>query len=418
VSPFAPFRHRPFAQVWMGAFVSNIGNWMEAIAVGTYVADTTGKASWTGVAAAAAFLPTAVLGPLGGALADRVNRQFLMVVTTLCQLGFALALTVLVATGRPGPGMISLLAFGNGASGALGFPAYQAIMPDLLPQRLLLPAISLSQAQFNLGRVIGPALAGIVISTLGYEWAFGFNAFSFLAVVLAVSLLRLPPVRGTAGTPIRETIAEGYRYVRADPAIRSSMGALALYAVFISPFIGLVPAVIEKVFDGGPRQTSILVTAQGIGAVSMALVIGWLSRRYGRRGLLVGVMTALPPAIVLYALAPTVWTAAVAIGVVGFLYLAMLSGLGAVAQTRTPRHLRGRVVSLFFATLGLSYPVGLTIQGWLGDRIGLRATAAGAAVIGGIVALAIHLARPQLTSLWGEELDEPVPDVSGGVSRS
>jgi MFS family permease len=411
-SPFAPLRHRPFALLWTGAFVSNIGNWMMAVAVGSLVADTTGKSTWTGLVIAADFLPSGLLGPIGGALADRRNRRRLIVAATLAQAAFSAALAVLVAhDGSPPPGLVALLVFGLGCSGALGFPAYQAILPDLVPREQLLAATALSQAQFNLGRVLGPALAGLVITLAGYQWAFAIDALSFFAVVAAVMALQLPEVTGTAAS-IRRTIADGLRYVWGERGVRAALLTLMTYAVLASPFIGLTAAVSKKVFDAGPRGNAILVTSQGIGAVSMALMTGWLAARYGRRRTLLGVLGCMPALLVWYALSPTLWVAAVAIACVGMTYLGMLSGLGAVVQLRTPRRLRGRVLSLFFATLGLFYPIGLALHGWLGDRIGLRATTAGAACILFVVGVSWTLRRPAWTAEWDTMIEDDDPAVA------
>jgi MFS family permease len=379
---------------------------MEAIAVGSLIADSTGKSSWTGVVIAADFLPQGLLGPIGGALADRRNRRRLIVIATLAQAAFATALALLVARDpSPTPGLVALLVFGLGCAGAIGFPAYQAILPDLVPREELLAATALSQAQFNLGRVIGPALAGLVITLAGYQWAFAVDAISFFAVVAAVVALRLPPVTGAVAS-IRRTLADGVRYAWGERGVRSALITIMAYAVLASPFIGLTAAVSKKVFDAGPRGNAVLVTSQGIGAVTMALATGWLALRYGRRRTLLGVLGCMPALLVWYALSPRLWVAAAAIACVGMTYLGMLSGLGAVVQLRTPRRLRGRVLSLFFATLGLFYPIGLAVHGWLGDRIGLRATTAGAACVLFVVAAAWHLRRPGFTALWDDMIDD------------
>ena len=160
-------RHRAYARLWVAAFVSNIGTWMESIALGIYVVQLTHQAVWAGAVAGAAFLPIAFFGPIGGALADRFPRKWLLMGTTLAQTGLATLLTVLFATGSPSAPVVTLIALGNGIAAALGFPAFQALLPDLVPTEDLPGAIALSSAQFNLGRVVGPALAGVVVSIGG-----------------------------------------------------------------------------------------------------------------------------------------------------------------------------------------------------------------------------------------------------------
>src|SRR6476659_4793535 len=130
----AAFRHPQYARLWTGAFVSNIGTWMETIAIGVYVTDRTGQAAWTGAVAAAAFVPIALLGPLGGAFADRFPRRMLMMTTTLVQTALATLLTVLFIAGSPSAPVVTVIVFGSGIAAALGFPAFQAMLPDLVPQ--------------------------------------------------------------------------------------------------------------------------------------------------------------------------------------------------------------------------------------------------------------------------------------------
>ncbi|MEN9595034.1 MAG: hypothetical protein RLY23_1517, partial [Actinomycetota bacterium] len=185
--PLAPLRHRRFALMWFGAFVSNIGTWMETVGVGILVTETTGQATWTGVVAAAGFVPAAVLGPVGGALADRLERKKLLMITTTIQTLLAALLTTLAATGAPSPLVVTLIVFASGCASAIGFPTYQSVLPDLVPPEDLVGAIALSSAQWNLGRVIGPALAGIVIGFGGYAWAFSINTISFAAVFVAIA---------------------------------------------------------------------------------------------------------------------------------------------------------------------------------------------------------------------------------------
>src|SRR5258706_3456923 len=160
---FAPLRHPAYARLWSGAFVSNIGTWMETVALGIYVTKLTHEAAWTGTIAAAAFVPIAFFGPIGGALADRFPRKWLLMATTIVQTGLASLLAVLFAVGHPTAPVLTLIVLGNGICAGLGFPAFQAILPDLVPVEDLPGAIALSSAQYNLGRVFGPALAGVVI---------------------------------------------------------------------------------------------------------------------------------------------------------------------------------------------------------------------------------------------------------------
>ena len=398
----APFRHRRFAMLWAGAFVSNVGTWMEAVGVGILVTTSTGKAGWAGLVAAAGFVPTAVLAPVGGALADRVSRRTLLLTTNLVQAGFAGALTLLAASGNARPGAVTLLVLGAGCANALGFPAYQAMLPDLVPRAELLSAVALSSAQWNLGRVIGPALAGVVIGLGGYEVAFAINTVSFFAVFAVVASFRLPPPATPDGASITRAIRDGARFMRRDPAMRFVVGCLSLNSLFAAPFIALIPAVALKVFDDEKLGTAALVTAQGIGAVTMGLTLGALHARFGHRHVLVGFLVGLPLALVAYALSPTLVAAVVAMFFVGFLYVGALSSFTTIAQLQAPAALRGRAVSVLMMLIGALYPIGSIVQGAIADEIGLRATTAGAAVILGASLVLWRLLRPTASDALDE----------------
>ncbi len=409
---FAPFRHRRFALLWAGAFVSNIGTWMETVGVGILVTTATGKAGWTGLVAAAGFVPTALLAPLGGALADRVPRRTLLLITTAFQITFAALLTFVTSVGDPSPALVTLIVFGAGCANAIGFPAFQAMLPDLVPREDLPGAVALSSAQWNLGRVIGPALAGLVIGLGGYELAFFLNTMSFFAVFAVVASFRLPPPAGASGLSILGSMREGARFVRGDAALRFVVACMALNSLLAAPFIALIPAVALDVFHEEKLGTAALVTAQGLGAVCMGLALATLFARFGTRRVLQGVLYTLPVALVLYALAPTLPLAVVAIFFVGGLYLGSLSSFTTVAQLRAPAELRGRVVSVLMMLIGALYPIGSIAQGAIADEIGLRATTTGAAVLLGALLLTWRVFRPRAADAIGDTITTAA--VTGG----
>jgi MFS family permease len=402
LTALAPFRHRRFALLWAGAFVSNIGTWMETVGVGILVTTSTGQAGWTGLVAAAGFVPTALLAPLGGALADRLPRRSLLLATTSAQILFAGLLTVAASIGDPSPGLVTLIVLGAGCANALGFPAYQAMLPDLVPRADVPGAVALSSAQWNLGRVIGPALAGLVIGLGGYELAFLLNTLSFFAVFAVIASFHLPPPASTRGGSIVQSIREGARFVRGDPALRFVVGCMALNSLLAAPFIALIPAVALKVFHEEKLGTAALVTAQGLGAVCMALSLATLFARFGTRRVMLAILGALPLALVAYALAPTLPLAVVAIFVVGFLYLGSLSSFTTIAQLRAPAALRGRVVSVLMMLIGALYPIGSVVQGAIADDVGLRATTAGTAIVLALLLLLWRLLRPRAADALGD----------------
>lgn len=394
-----PLRSRNFALLWSAALVSNVGSWMQAVALASYVTIRTHNPLWTGLVAAAAFLPNGLLAPFGGVVADRLNRRRWLLLTTLGETAFASLLAALALSGHVTPAVAVLVALAGGCASAVGFPAYQAMLPDLVERRDLLAAVSLSSAQFNLGRVVGPALAGVVVVAGGYGAAFAANAASFGAVVVALLVIRLPdPVRAD-GTGWRRRMADGVAVARGEPGCRSAIVLIAIVALLGSPFIALVPAMAivglhARSSASGAAATSVLVTAQGMGAVAGALALPGLARRLGRRTLVVGALFALPPFLALYGVAPRLALSALALVVVGAVYIGILSGLNTVVQLRAPEAARGRVLSLYMFALGTVYPVGAVVQGELGHAAGVRVvTVAAAGAL--LVALAlVALVRP------------------------
>src|SRR4051794_19065626 len=249
-STFAPLRNRAFRLVWSGSVVSNVGTWMQAAALGYYTAHLTHSAGWSALVAAGEFAPTALLGPIGGALADRFDRRKVFLGATLVQAVLAGLLTTAMVTGQPGAPVLALFALANGCVFALGFPSYSAILPELVPIEDLSGAIGLSSASWNLGRVVGPLLGTLIYQQFGIAWVLGINTFTFLAVVVALLTVRIPHVvRGA--TPLSAAIPEVSRFVRAEPGLRINMQALCLTSLFVAPSIGLIPAMVETELGGG-----------------------------------------------------------------------------------------------------------------------------------------------------------------------
>jgi MFS family permease len=407
-----PLRHRSFALLWSGGLISVVGSWMQTVAVGALVISRTGKASWAVIVAAAAFLPIGVLSPLGGALADRIPRRAALVTGNLVAGAVALVIALLVAGGHDGPGLLSGLVAVQGCVSALTGPFQAAILPDLVPRGEFLAAASLGSAQFNLGRVIGPAIAGASIAAFGYPVAFVANAISFLAVVVALVFVPLPPPPGRESrTSVRSALRQGVEAARSEPACRAAISTIAVVAVLASPFIALVPAMAGHVARHGARAiataTGVLTTAQGVGAVTGALVLAPLAARAGRGKVLAASLLLLPAVLVAYGAGDTLVWATVGLFGVGLVYMGVLSGLQTVVQLAAPADYRGRILSFYLVALGVGYPIGSLLQGPLADRIGLgwtTAATAGVLLLVMLVATSLRPAywKPLLARLPGE----------------
>ncbi len=375
--------------MWIGALLSNIGTWMEAVGLSYYVAHTTGKASLSALVGAAGFLPNGVLGPIGSAMADRWSRRRLLVVGSALSAVVAAILAMWVGGGTATPLGIAALSFVAGCIGAFTFPSFQSVLPDLVPREHLVAGVGLSNAQWNLGRIIGPSLAAVAISVGGIGAALWCNAVSFLAVIVAVSLVRVPHREGDR-RPIFAALADGLRFAVAHPVMRRMLVVMVMTIGIASPFIAFVSQVATNVLHGDARATSVLVTAQGIGAVTAAFTLGSLTKKFGVSTIMFGGVGLLCPALVAYAVSPRLWVAATMLTLVGLCYGYAFTSFASVAQQAAPDDMRGRVLAVNFMVLGIMFPIGTLIQGQIADAVGLRWTTAGSGLVlaFGLLALA------------------------------
>jgi MFS family permease len=413
-----PFRYRNFSLLWAASLVSNVGSWMQTVAVGALVISRTGQATWAVLIAAGAFLPIGLLSPVGGALADRVRRKPVIAGGNLAEALIAAALAFVVAGGHDSPLTLLGLVTLQGAVSALIQPFSSAILPDLVPRSEFLAASSLNSAQWNAGRIVGPALAGATVAAAGFAASFVANAVSFLAVVIAVMFVRLSPPPGRAGSVIA-SLRSGLATTRSEPSCRAAIITIGVVAFVAAPFIALVPAMALRLSHGGAAAvaaaTSQLTTAQGLGAVVGALLMAPLAARIGRGPLLGWSLGLLPVALTLYALSPARWWGVGALFLVGLVYLGVLSGLSTTVQLYAPQAYRGRVISFFQVALGVSYPIGALAQGPIADSIGIGWTTACSAIAMAAILVAVALLRPGFarTLVGGRPAVSARPETAG-----
>lgn len=376
-------KNRDFSRIWIGAFVSNIGTWMETLAIGVLVTERTGKAGWTGTFAALAYAPTILLSALGGAAADRVDRRKLIVRLIAVQAALAAVMAILAFVHRLYLPALAFLMLADGCADAILNPTFSAAMAEIVSAEHLLSARTLQSAQYNLARVVGPMLAALVLTAKhGPGPVFLINTLSFIAIIFPCARLVLkPPDPAAAKDGLLHGIQTGVAAARADGGIAAPLVLTFVTALLIAPFIGLAPAYAIKVFGQSAGATSVLIASQGMGAMAAATLATRLAGRWGRRRLLERCALALGPVSALYWLAPTLPLAATAIFFLGGLYMLCLTSVSTSILLHAPRHLQGRVASLYSLLLGSGYAAGLVAQGWLGDRLGNRAVPVVAATL-------------------------------------
>ncbi|MCC7407323.1 MAG: MFS transporter [Phycisphaeraceae bacterium] len=366
-------RHRNYRLFWAGSFVSNIGSWMHTTARSWLVYELSGHSKlWVGLDAFALGAP-ALLTPMSGVLADRLDRRWLLGVANLLASVIALALALLYWSGNIQVWQIILSSLFMGLINVAIFPANQSLIPELVGRHELTNAVALNSLQFNSSRVIGPALGGMVLLTLGAGWNFTFNAVSFLAVVAALAVMNLTPAPSpsTHEPPLR-SLRQGMSYIRRRPDILVMLALVMLTGVLGSPTLTLLPALSREVFAGAEKEYSYFLSAFGAGAVVGAILLAARSRRgptpwriyltlpcLGAVEALLSVAGRLPVALLLIAAAGSMW-----VGTMARVNTAILSS--------TPRHLRGRVSGFFVMCFLVGLPLGSLGFGALADRIGTQ----------------------------------------------
>jgi MFS family permease len=328
------------------------------------------------------MFPTVLVGPLAGSLADRHARRRLLIVTQIAQAAVAAALWLVWLSGNDSvPALLVLVTLAAAANG-LNIPAWQAYVTELVPRRDLLNAITLNSAQFNAARAIGPAIAGIVLATLGPAWGFFLNAVSFGAVIIALLLIRTADVlRERPEGNVRQQFAEGWRYVRASREILLCMALVVLVAGLGMPVAQLMPVYAADVFHVGKQGYGLLASALGIGGIVATPLIGGWGGTVRRSKLVIASLFVYGAVLVGFAQSPAFGWAVVCIGLAGACFLAVISTLNTTVQLLVDERLRGRIMAIYVMAFTAAYPIGSLIQGAVADQIGAPATTTIAALL-------------------------------------
>ncbi len=401
------FRHRNYVLFWCGALASNTGSWLSNLTVPYVLYQMTGSALWVGMVSVWQFLPGLLLGPVGGALADRHERRRVVFLT---QTGMAAAAFLMWAAWQWGfrePLVLLALVGLSGIFQGLNLPSWQSLVSDLVPRGDLTSAVSLNSLQFNAARAIGPAIAGALLAALGPSWAFFLNGLSFFFVLAALSFIRgLGGAEPTAApsSGVARQFAEAVRYIRGKPGILVSLLVSVLVGVLGNPVFQLTVVFAESVFHTGAVGLGLLNASLGVGAVLAAPLVsggfrGVSLSRTVRWGLVVyGV------ALMSFAAAPGYLFALLSLAVVGGCFLAVVSGVNTSVQLMVADRLRGRVMACRIMVTTASFPVGGLLQGYLTDLLGPRAALCG---VGAVMLLSALLLMRGFGRLRLDRLDDP-----------
>ena len=365
----AAFTFRDFRVLWLGAFTSTVGTWMQKVAQNWLVLTLTGSAFYLGLDAFLAELPILLFTLIGGVVADRHDRRRVLIGSQCVQMASALALATLVYWDVVQVWHILLLSFLSGCGQAFGGPAYQSLLPSLVPKQHLPNAIALNSIQFNLARVLGPLLAGLALAAWGSAVCFGLNGLSFLVVIVALLSLRIVHVGPTARSRMLDELRGGLSYVRGQVALRSLILLAFTTTLLGLPLLTFLPVFVQNVFREDVGRYSTMMAFSGSGAVVGALVIAWLGRFRHMGVMLLIVQGCLGVLIVGFAMSRTLAISYALLFLAGAALIMVFALVTSLVQLTAPNEMRGRVMSIFMVAFRGGMPVGSLIGGYAASLV-------------------------------------------------
>jgi MFS family permease len=391
---FASLQVRNYRVFFLGMLVSASGTWMQSVAQGWLVLQLTGSGTAVGFVTAAQFVPMLVGGVWGGVVADRFDKRRILFVSQTILAVSAGLLAVLTLTGVVQVWMVFACALLTGCGTVIDNPTRQAFVSELVGPERVANAVALNSAMFNAARIVGPALAGLLILVAGTGTCFAYNALSYVAVLFSLTRMRTDELhRSTPSGKAKGQIRAGLRYAWATPELRSTILLVAIVGTFALNFTVLTPLLVEFTYDAGPGTLGLLTSAMGAGSLVGALVAA--ARAKPTPAVLVGAAGALGVVMLGVAAAPSLVVAGALLALTGAATITFLSTANSTLQLSSSPEMRGRVMSLYLLVFLGSTPIGGPIVGWVAETFSPRAgfVVGGVASIVGAVLAAGGLAR-------------------------
>jgi len=394
---FRALSHRNFKLFFSGQIISLVGKWMQMVARAWLVYRLTGSAVLLGAVGFAGQVPVFLLSPLGGAVADRHSRHRIVIATQTASMIFTLILAGLTLAGVVRVWHIMTIAALLGVVNAFDVPARQAFYVELVGRDDLLNAIALNSSMVNFARVVGPALAGLVIAAIGEGWCFFADGVSYLAVIAGLLLMRLEPFQRPKHKPSAiSQITEGFRFVARTPPIRALLLMLGLASLVGMPYAVLMPIFAEDILHSGARGLGLLMGAAGVGALLGALTLAGKRNVKGLGRWVAFAAMDFGIALIAFTFSRHFLLSMLLLVPVGFAMMLQMASSNTLIQTMVPDQLRGRVMSVYSMMFMGMAPFGALLSGAIAHRIGAPHTVAmgGAIVLMG--ALVFHSQIPKL----------------------
>jgi predicted MFS family arabinose efflux permease len=378
-NPFRSLRDRNFATAWSGMALSNIGTWVQIAIVPFVVYRISGSTSTVGLVTFVQFIPSLLLGPVSGVLAERADRRPVIIATSV--LGAVAAFTLCVSwyAGSRSLIVIAACVMIAGAANALGLPAWQALVYDLADPSDLQNAITLNSGQFNLARAVGPALAGVMYVQLGAGSAFLLNGLSFGFACVAMLLTRVPGDPRAATKQARASVLDAFRYMRQRVTLVFPMLLVGIAVAGTYPLLQLVPAYAKNVLDVGPAQFGYMTAMFGLGGVVSTLMLGAIAHRFTRSMQAAVALTAMVLALITLAVVPSFSLAMIAMLVLGMGYLAVATACTTAVQLAVDGAYRGRVLAMYLTFITGMVPFYALVAGFIAQRFGVQGSFTAAA---------------------------------------
>jgi MFS family permease len=379
-------RSRNYRLYFTGQGLSLVGTWMHRVAMAWLVYRLTGSALVLGLVGFVGRIPTLVLAPFAGVAADHWDRRRILYVTQSLSMVQAFLLAGLVLGDVVQVWHVLVLAFGVGIMDSFDIPARQSLYIHLIEDRDDLGnAIALNSSVFNIARLIGPAIAGVLIAVIGEGWVFALNGLTYFSMLLALTLMRFPDVPGPDGSGgVLRNLSEGFAFAWRLPAIRAVLLLITVASFFAVPFTVLMPIFAGDVLGGGPHTLGFLMAAQGVGALAGALYLAARSTTAGMGPLIAFGATLFAAGLLAFGLSETLWISLPVLALAGFGFMVQTASSNTFLQSMVEDRMRGRIMSLYTMAFLGTLPLGSLYAGWVADQIGARATV----VIGGVVAFA------------------------------
>jgi predicted MFS family arabinose efflux permease len=368
----AALQNPHYLSLWTGAFLSSLGTWTQDVALAWLIHTRFQNPMYLGLRSFAAEAPLIAFMLVGGAAADRFDRRRILLTSNCLQMTFAGVLAALYYTDRLGLAFILLLAFLTGLTQSQSAPTYQAVLTTIVPPAQIPNAVALNSLQFNLSRTIGPVLAGLLLVHAGAGACFTANVVSFLAVIIALLRIRLPP-SAKPQEGLRQSMASGFRYVLDTPLLRTLTLVSAAASFLTYPLITYLPVFADDVLRSGATGYSALLSSFGVGAIAGALTTAHRGHVPGRGRIVLRAWLVYGLATLGAFWGAQQWLAMVLLAVSGFCLVTSSSTLISLVQEKAPDHLRGRTLSIYGVAFRGGMPLGSVTAGALVKALGVVA---------------------------------------------